>query len=438
MSLNLKEVPGEKGLPILGHSLRFMKDCNQLFSDMHTKYGDVYYNNFLNSKVIHLLSPDGNEFVLLDRDKNFSSRLAWNMNLKHLFPNGLMLRDGEDHRFHRRLMGAPFKSSALSTYVDRMNPNIESNIHNWGDNTEFLFYPAIKQLTLDLAANIFLGEKLSTEAKEINQAFVDLVAAAMVIVRYPIFGNKYQKGLEGRELLEDYFRQRISAKKMSNDSDMFGEICRAQAEDGSGFSDQDIIDHMIFLMMAAHDTTTSSLSSVCYALAKNPEWQTSIRAEIDQLGSNSLAYSDMNNFDIAGLVLKESLRLYPPLPSIPRFAIKDCEFEGYSIKQGQMVNISPSFTHKDPSIWSNPEKFDPLRFSPERAEDRQHKHAWIPFGGGMHKCIGLKFAELQIKLVLFHLLNQYDLSVDSNYEMPYLPAPIGKPADDLPLILTKR
>lgn len=431
-------IPGESGLPFFGHSFAFMRDCNKLFDDMHAKYGPVYYNNFLNSKVVHLLSPAGNEFVLLDREKNFSSRLAWNMSLKKLFPNGLMLRDGDEHRYHRRLMGAPFKSAALESYVASMNPDISRSIADWDSHGDFLFYPAIKQLTLDLACKIFIGETLRDEAAAINQAFVDLVAASMVIVRYPMFGNKYQRGLAGRRTLESYFAQRVQAKQQSNQTDMFAEISRAQAEDGSGFSHQDIIDHMIFLMMAAHDTTTSSLSSACYALATNPEWQDKIFAQIDDHNGEHLLYPEMNDFSAAGLVFKEALRLYPPLPIIPRYALNDCEFNGYTINKGDMVNVSPSFTHRDPAIWSQPNEFDPARFDAPRAEDKTHKHAFIPFGGGAHKCLGIKFAELQVKLVLFHLLKQYRIEVADGYKMPFQPAPIGHPVDALPLTLRKR
>jgi len=259
----------------------------------------------------------------------------------------------------------------------------------------------------------------------------------MVLVRKPMFGNKYQRGLEGRAYLEDYFRSRISAKQASNDTDMFAEICRAESDDGSGFSNQDIIDHIIFLMMAAHDTTTSSLSSVCYALAKNPDWQQRIRNEIEAVDSDQLSYDAMPSFKSADLVLKEALRLYPPLPVIPRMAIQDCEFQGYKINKGDQVMVSPSFTQRLPELWTNPDTFDPERFDEPRREDRNHKHAWIPFGGGAHKCLGLKFAELQVKLVLFHILQKYQLVVDSNYEMPYQPAPIGKPVDMLPLTLER-
>lgn len=437
MSAAIKTIPGENGLPLFGHSFKFMKNCNAMYDEMVAKYGSIFYSRYLGTKALNLLSPEGNEFVLLDRENNFSSRKAWNMPLKNLFPNGLMLRDGDDHRWHRRLMGAPFKSSALSLYVEMMNPDISSSIDQWGEQQKLLFYPAIKQLTLDLAAKIFLGESLDEQSKDINKAFVDLVEASMVIVRIPMLGNKYQRGLQGRAFLEDYFKQRIASKRTSNHSDMFAEICRVQAEDGSRFSEQDIIDHMIFLMMAAHDTTTSSLSSICYALATNPEWQDKLRQQIEQIGTESLSYEQMPQFDLADLVLKEALRLYPPLPMIPRTAIKDCEFEGYKIKAGQQVHVSPYFTQRLADIWHKPDQFDPERFGKERGEDKQHRHAWIPFGGGAHKCLGLKFAELQIKLVLFHLLKNHQIDVRGGYKMPYQPAPIGKPTDQLPLQLTR-
>ncbi len=435
MTSALRAIPGETGLPLFGHTLRFMRDCNALFNEMHAKYGSVYYNKFLSYRAVHLLSPQGNEFVLLDRENNFSSRLAWNRALKALFPNGLMLRDGDDHRYHRRLMGAPFKAAALELYVERMNVDVASRISSWGLLKDFTFYPAIKGLTLDLAANIFIGEELNQEADRVNQAFVDLVNASLVLVRYPILGNKYHRGIKGRAYLEDYFRSRIAQKKASNDSDMFAEICRAEGDEGERFSQHDIVDHIIFLMMAAHDTTTSSLSSICFALAKHPEWQAQIRAEIQAVNSSQLLYGNMANFKTAGLVLKEALRLYPPLPTIPRAAVRDCEFEGFKIHAGDQVMVSPSFTHRMSEIWLEPDKFDPQRFDEHRAEDKAHRHAWIPFGGGAHKCLGIKFAELQIKLLLFHLLKNYQISVPTGYEMPYQPAPIGKPIDSLPLTL---
>lgn len=437
MTQSLRLIPGESGLPLLGHSLRFMRNCNDLYSEMYARYGSVYYNRFFTQKAVHLLSPDGNEFVLLDRENNFSSKQAWDFSLAKLFPNGLMLRDGDDHRYHRRLLGAPFKNAALKQYVALMSPDIKAQVAGWQSSTDFHFYPWVKQLTLDLAAEIFVGESLNENATTVNRAFIDLVQASMVIFQVPLFGNTYQRGLKARAYLEGYFLARIPEKRDSEHSDMFAEICRAVDENGNRFSNTEIVDHMIFLMMAAHDTTTSSLSSVCYVLAKHPEWQEKIRQEIRLLDTDNVDYSDMSDINSIGLVLKEALRLYPPLPVIPRMAVKDCEFDGFAINKGNFVNVSPAFTHRMPEFWSNPDIFDPERFNKERSEHTRHRHAWIPFGGGAHKCLGLNFAELQIKLVLFHLLKSYQLNVPSDYVMPYKPAPIGKPSDQLPLGLTR-
>ena len=436
MTTPLKTIPSEDGLPLFGHALHFMRNCNELLESMVAKHGPIYANRYLKVKSIHLLSPEGNEFILLDREKNFSSKQAWNHSLKNLFPNGLMLRDGDEHRHHRRLLGAPFKAKALEIYVDNMNPDVAGVIASWGLQKDFRFYRAIKDLTLNLAANVFVGESLNEEADNVNKAFVDLVEASMVIVRYPMLGNKYQRGLKARAYLEEYFGSRIAAKQASNDTDMFAQICRAESEDGTGFTKQDIIDHIIFLMMAAHDTTTSALSSVCYALSQSPEWQDNIRSEINTIDGKRISYEQMPQLPSVDLVLKEALRLYPPLPIVPRTAIKDCEFQGYAIAKGDGVIASPYYTQRLPEIWSEPNRFDPERFNKERAEHRKHKHAWIPFGGGAHKCLGLNFAELQIKLVLFHLLKNYQISVRDGYKMPYQPAPIGKPTDLLPLTLT--
>ena len=197
-----KVIPIDNGWPFIGHTLEFMTDCRALHKRLVDKLGPVYQSQYMGEKVVHLMTPDGNEFVLLDRDKNFSSKLAWQLSLGKLFPNGLMLRDGDDHRWHRRLMSAPFKASALALYVDRMNPDIAHQVAQWSDekqarisgnkNGNLVFYPEIKDLTLRLAAKVFIGEEFAvgeqkTEVDKINKAFVDVVNAAMVLVRYPMF-----------------------------------------------------------------------------------------------------------------------------------------------------------------------------------------------------------------------------------------------------------
>jgi cytochrome P450 len=133
--------------------------------------------------------------------------------------------------------------------------------------------------------------------------------------------------------------------------------------------------------------------------------------------------------------MKETLRRYPPLPIIPRVATEDVEFAGYRIAAKSMVVLSPIHTHHMPEWWDEPVKFDPDRFSPERAEDQRHSHSWLPFGGGPHMCLGRKFAELQVRAVMHQLLLRFRWRVPEGYEMPVQQAPISKPLDGLPIEL---
>jgi hypothetical protein len=133
---------------------------------------------------------------------------------------------------------------------------------------------------------------------------------------------------------------------------MFSRLCHSQTETGERFSDDDVIDHMIFLMMAAHDTTTSTLTSMTYELARHPEWQERIRDEARALGKEWLAFEDLDQPVALGWAMRETLRRYPPLPVIPRVAGADFTFEDYRIEEGTMVVVSPIHTHHLPEWWS--------------------------------------------------------------------------------------
>jgi cytochrome P450 len=216
---------------------------------------------------------------------------------------------------------------------------------------------------------------------------------------------------------------------------MFGRLCRAETEEGQRLADQEIVDHMIFLMMAAHDTTTSTLTSMTYELARSPAWQERARAESRALGAHHPSFEQLEQLEALGMVLKETIRRYPPLPVIPRIATEDFTFGGFKIPARSMVVIAPIHTHHMEEWWEDPFRFDPERFAAGRAEYERHTHAWIPFGGGPHHCLGFRFAETQVKLVMHQLLLRYRWSVPPDYRMPVQQAPISKPRDGLPIQL---
>ena len=385
--------------------------------------------------MVNLFGPDANRLVLLDKDRIFSARRPWMAIMGRIFPNGLLLLDGDEHRHHRKIMHTAFTRPVLREYTERMNPLVESALDGWGGIEDFTAFPAFKQLTLDMAARIFVGVELGGGAAQMNEAFEHLVAASMSRIRLPIPGLEFDRGLRARRFMVDFFRGMLAERRAGDGGDIFSRLARAESDEGARFTDQQVVDHMSFLMMAAHDTTTSTLCSMAYELARHPEWQERIREESRAVGEGALAFDQLDGLEALGLVFRETLRRYPPLPVIPRTATEAFEFGGHRIPKNAMVVVSPIVTHYMDEWWDEPDRFDPERFAPERAEHERHTHSFIPFGGGPHMCLGLRFAEAQVKVIVHHLLLRYRLRVASGYVMPVQQAPISAPQDGLPLEL---
>jgi len=130
------------------------------------------------------------------------------------------------------------------------------------------------------------------------------------------------------------------------------------------------------------------------------------------------------------MAFKEALRFIPPVPSIPRRALREFEYGGYTIPAGTQVGINIHMVHHQEEHWPDPMRFDPMRFSPEQVKAR-HKYAWVPFGGGAHMCLGLHFAYMQVKILLAHVLTRYEVQIAEGYEPEWQPWPIPKPKDGL-------
>ncbi len=433
---DLAHIPGENGPPVIGTTLRVLRDPSAYGAHMVETYGKVFRTNAFGNPTITMVGAEANELMLFDRDKLFSSEQGWGPVLNLLFPRGLMLMDFDHHRMDRRALGIAFKPEPMRAYVQDMNDIFAAVLKNW--RGKMLFYPAIKQLTLDVAASSFLGIPLGPEADRINKAFVDMVQASVGIIRAPVPFTAMGRGVAGRKYLTDYFGPQIEERRRNeNRQDMFSQFCRATREDGEHMSDGELIDHMNFLMMAAHDTITSSVTSMVWLLAKNPDWQEKLRLECLSIApaGGSPSHSDLDRFELTEYAMKEALRLIPPVPSIPRRAVRAFEFMGYHIPAGTAVSISPSYVHMMPEYWEDPQNFDPMRFTPDRVKTR-HKYAWVPFGGGAHMCLGLHFATAQVKLFMHHLLTTSRVMVEDDYAPQWQAWPIPKPKDGLRVRIT--
>jgi cytochrome P450 len=429
----LEPVPGYGGIPLLGRSADMVLDGAGLSARVWERLGPVSWMHAFGIRFVMALGPDATQAVLTNKDKAFS-QAGWDYFIGPFFRRGLMLLDFDEHRYHRRIMQEAFTRNRLEGYLQRADQLIRHDVARWPSSGTIYAYPTLKRLSLDVATAIFMGGNVGRDDARLQRAFIDSVRAGTAILRHPLPGTRWQRGLAGRRVLEDYFRSRLAAKRATDSDDLFAALCHVRTDEGETFSDDDIVNHMIFLMMAAHDTSTITTSAVLAALAAHPEWQERARAQSMAIDGD-LSLDALDDLTVLDIVIKEALRLVAPVPSLARKTVKDTELVGHFIPAGTQMSLSPWFSHYMPEIWTDPLEFDPERFAEPRREDKRHRFAWVPFGGGAHKCIGMYFGTQEVKTVLHHLLRTYRWTTPAGYEVPWDLVALPMPADGLPLTL---
>lgn len=431
---DLAHLPGRFGPPLIGQTLQFARDAEGWATQRYRQYGAVFKSHFMFEPVVVFADPDAAKQVLLDRNGRFSSTGGWDPTIGKLFARGLMLRDFDDHRHHRRIMQAAFRSRAMEGYVDLMAPIIAERLAGWVDGTTVEFYDEIKALTLALAAKVFLGLPLAAEAAMVNQAFADAVAAAVAPVRVELPGSAFHRGMQARRRLQGFFSRIVPQRRTGEGADMLSRLCRAEDENGARFTDDEVVDHTIFLLLAAHDTTTSTLATMAWELARRPRLQARVRQEAAALGG-PLGWAQRDDLPLMDAVMKEAMRLHPPVPFIPRRTTESVEVAGTILPRGTMVSVSTLLIHRRADLWTDPATFDPERFLAPRAEHKRHSHGYLPFGGGAHTCIGMHFAGLMAKAILVDVLRRHRLEALPGQHVVIQTVPIPKPKGGLQLRL---
>lgn len=433
----LRPVPGDFGVPGIGYTLHTLTDPISFSRRRFDRFGAVQWMGVLGKRVVVVGSPEGLAAVMLDRAKVLSARRGWEFLIGPFFHGGLLLRDFDDHLFHRRIMQQAFTRPRLVGYLEMTTPRVRGGIAAWRPGPAFPVYRAIKQLLLEQATEVFAGVELGPEATRLGRAFEDAVHGGAALVRANLPGGVWARGLRGRRILEQYFRRELPAKRAGEGADLFSVLCRARSDEGHTFTDDEVVEHMIFVMMAAHDTSTIAASMLVYELARHPAWQDRLRAEALALGKDSLTYEDLDRLPELDMAFREALRMYAPVAQQIRETVADTDILGYYVPAGTLVMCGAYATMRTEDYWHDAHVFDPERFAPERREDRSHRFAWAPFGGGAHKCIGLYFGGMTVKTILHQLLLRYRWSVPDGYEVPLVAGTGPTPADGLPIRLAR-
>ena len=408
--------------PVVGHSIQFNYDALALIQRLQESKGDVFQLNILNEDVLLFLTPSATKQIFLDPDDNFSSKHGWEFSIGPTFENGLMLRDFDDHKYHRSLLQNSFRRDALDKYINIIQPRIDSWIEEVKQNREFYLYKSIKQLMFNVAVELFFDEVDDTKLNHLNQLFINSIKPATTIVRSPYPMTRMKKGLKARVELLEYFQEKSDKIDLSKET-LFADLVKTNNEE-AGLTNYEIAEHMIFLLLAAHDTTTSTLTSSIHFLAGDKSYQNKVKTESSTLSKTDI--SDLKNGIIGEALFNEAIRKYPPVPFSPRWVVRDAELDGYEIPKNTYIAAGPLVLHNDERYWE-----DPLVFNPERFEDPTITHeAYFPFAGGAHTCLGKFFASYLFKNVVYKLVDNFQV-IGTNEELKINPAPIPNPRKDV-------
>jgi len=237
----LAHIPGPPTPPFIGHTLAIAKDSYGTQQDFMRRYGPVYKTKMLGVWRVNLCGPDALEYVLLDKEKNFSSAGGWDA-LQRIYPGGLILQDFDGHRQNRRIMMAAFRASAIRDYRVRMGDIMQDLLAQWPKDQPFDFYAAIKNLTLRMGGAVFMGLPLGDDlARKINKAITNEIRASVTPVRRAIPFTPMWHGIRGRNFLRETFRSMIAERRAQGGEDFFTQMCLAKDEHGTGWTEDEIL-----------------------------------------------------------------------------------------------------------------------------------------------------------------------------------------------------
>jgi cytochrome P450 len=435
----LAHVPGRRGVPILGMTPWLFRDFYGTLNKHHERYGLLSKIGIGLQQGVLALGPQNCQQVLLDQEKNFSSQMGYKESAGVWFGNAILSRDFDEHRLHRRVFQSAFKFEAMQGYSEGINRIVSDALKGWEGHDEIVFMPFIKSLLMNIGAKIFYGiHDLGDDAARFIEAFNLILDKGMLsLIRKDLPPLGFYYGQKGRRFVYRYLDSLIEERRSVDGRDFMSYLVKSTRDDGSYFSNEELIDHLSFLFFAAYDTTSAGLCHLLMHLAANPAVQDQLRDESLQLREDEITFSDVDKLSGVDMAFNEALRLYPSASILLRRSIRECQIGGVEIPAHTMIFMAPGFNHRMPQFWSDPEKFDPERFSEERQEHRRHKFQYLPFGGGAHKCIGMNFAQMNAKLFMHQLLRQYRVSLRPGYKIGSQILPTPCPPQGLPLLIEK-
>jgi cytochrome P450 len=379
--------------------------------DGYRTHGRVFAFPLVGMRMVALLGPDANRYVLATAREKFSHGLGYAL-VRDILGDGLLFQDGDVHRRNRTLMTPAFHQKGVSAYFDVMSECAEAHVARWAREGEGPMYERLRHLTFEIMARLILGVDGDVELERLGRLNDVLARGTTAFLRVGWPWTTYGKGLQARDALRSYLRGVIRARHEAPGGDALGLLMAARDEDGATLDEDELLEQAVILMFAGHETTTSLLSSWLLAMRDHPDVHARLVEEQRRVvGDGPLRLEHVRALDELDRVLKEVERLWPPISLCQRGVTETVVFDGHVLPPGTLVVYSPWVTHRMPDVFRDPERFDPDRFAPPREEHRATPYALVGFGGGPRLCIGQAFSLLEAKIIASLLLRRFRLTI---------------------------
>nr|XP_033772205.1 cytochrome P450 4B1-like [Geotrypetes seraphini] len=380
---------------------------------------------------------------------------------------GLLLLSGPKWLQHRKLLTPAFHYDILKPYVKLMSDSTKIMLDKWekfankDKSVELFQYVSLMTLDSILKCAFSCNSNCQNESGSsyikaifdlcslLDQRFRCFVLHSDLMFYLSPQGFRFRKACRrAHQHTDEVIRQRKAALANENELekiqqkrhlDFLDILLFAKDENGKGLSDKDLRAEVDTFMFEGHDTTSSGISWILYCMAKYPEHQEKCREEIQEIlgDRDTVEWDDLGKMTYTTMCIKESLRLYPSVSGVSRQLTKPITFfDGRSLPAGSLVGVSIYAIHRNPSVWKNPEVFDPMRFTPENSSDR-HSHAFVPFAAGGRNCIGQNFAMNEMKVAVALTLQRFQLSPDESRPPIKMPQIVLKSLTGIHLYLKK-
>jgi cytochrome P450 len=391
------------------------------YTKMRREYGDVVRMRSLPTFYWYLVAhPTGVEHVLQTRQQNYQKGRLFTKPISLLVGEGLLTSEGDFWRRQRRLAQPAFHRQRIAALCGTMTAAAEEMSRRWRgfEKSGEPFDAAVEmtRLTLQIAGRTMFGVDLGDEAGKVGQALRVAFEHLNYRMMYPwalpevVPTRRNRRFLRARRTLDEvvYGIIRERRGRAADTGDLLSMLLMARDEEtGEGMSDEQLRDEVLTILIAGHETGAAALAWVWYLLARHPEVEHKLHAELESvLGGRTPGIEDLPSLPYTKMIFDEVLRLYPPAWGLPRQAISEDEIGGKHIPAKSILIVSQYVTHRHPAFWDEPDKFEPERFTPERVAARP-RFAYYPFGGGARQCIGTNFALMEAQLVVATLAQHF-------------------------------